>query len=110
MLWIIAVSSRSKAAVCNACRLLPKSELSQRDAQGIISLFFGKEGVESEDEAEAAGAFRALECLINDNARLFAPIAMPLIEQMLNRQEAEALSPSEIKIFETPEGLISSLH
>ena len=64
----------------------------------------GAEGVASKHGAEAAGAFRAIECLIQEDASVVAPVVIPHIEALLDRQQAEALSPADLRIFETPEG------
>ena len=65
---------------------------------------FGVEGVLSSKESEAVAAYRSIECLMQSHAALIAPFVVPRIEQMLDRQEAEALSPADLRIFETPEG------
>lgn len=70
----------------------------------MVAILFGREGVASQNEADAEAALRAIECLVEKDAPVVAPIVMPLIELWLDRQEAEALSPSDIRIFETPEG------
>ena len=65
---------------------------------------FGVEGVLSSCKSEAIAAYRSIECLMQDQAALVAPLVMSRTEQLLDRQEAEALSPADLRIFETPEG------
>ncbi len=87
------------------CRLLPPAfKLSEHIAEDVVAQIFGEQGVISRDEAEAIAAYRAIECLMEDAADLFAPFSMSRTERLLDRQDAEALSVADLRIFETPEG------
>ena len=66
--------------------------------------FFGKEGICSDSRNESRAAFRALECLCQEDAELVAPVLKPRLEELLDRRQAESLSLSELRIFQTPEG------
>lgn len=66
---------------------------------------FGAEGVGSRDAAEEGAAFGALECLMQENSEAAGAALTGQIQQLLDRTKAEVLSPAELQIFRTPEGM-----
>ena len=54
------------------------------------------------------GAYRAIQCLVAEDAEAVAPSLLPSMERLLDRSEAESLSLADLRIFQTPEGGFSS--
>lgn len=89
-----------------SCRLLPASDLlTAESVDSILDHLFGEEGIASDCRKEARAAIRAIGCLCQEDAELVAPALKPRIEELLDRQHSEALSPAELRIFQTPEGM-----
>lgn len=82
--------------------------MTEEVAKPIVLHLFGQEGIGSTQTAETESAFRAIECLVRDDAELVAPLVIPLMEKLLDSREADALSPTDLRIFETPEGKLQS--
>lgn len=88
-----------------SCRLLlPSFRLTEQFAEEVVDFILGKEGVGSDTESEATAACRAIECLMKNDAEIVAPLLMTRIEQLVDRRDADALSPADLRIFATPEG------
>lgn len=68
----------------------------------------GNTGLNSEDENESISAVNTISCLIEFNSkRLFYHILSALITK-LNNAEIEKLTESDILIYNTPDGILSS--
>lgn len=71
----------------------------------VCQHLFGDHGLASDHLPEVSATYTAVRSLIQDNVQVAAAALLPRIEQSLDRRDADALSPAEITILKTPEGL-----
>lgn len=83
--------------------------LASRDAVRTLT---AEEGASSARAEEREAAQLGLGSAMAENASGVAPHLMPRLESMLDLQEHNSLSPTQIKIFRTPRGGLppSNLH
>ena len=103
---LISVGLANAAQLTNVfCRKrLGASFISRANVGPICDQLFGGHGLASIYPAEVESTYTAVQSLVRDNVETAMPDLMPRIEQALDRRDAEALSPAEITILNTPEG------
>ncbi|KAK9804294.1 hypothetical protein WJX72_005256 [[Myrmecia] bisecta] len=81
--------------------------LTPGEADTLVHLMFGPDGVGSHDSAQRKAAGRALGSVMAVSPDIMhQPISAALVKAV-DRTEHDVLSPNEIKIYETPEGDIA---
>ena len=73
-----------------------------------VSVLVGAEGVASERPAEEAAAQAALGSAMAESAPELFSAVLAALQRLTDRREHDALSPDEIKIYQTPPGAPSS--
>ena len=69
-----------------------------------MDVIFGPEGLSSPQRLEVAAAYTALESLMHENAKAVGSALLLRLRALLDREEAESLSASDLRIYQTPEG------
>lgn len=70
-----------------------------------VSVLMGPEGVASEHPAEERAAHTALGSAMAENAPALFDCMLAALQTLLDRREPDAMSPDEVKIFQTPPGM-----
>lgn len=73
-------------------------------ASAVLALLLSKEGASSAAKADQLAAYGAIECLAHEGAAAISPSLFSRLEELLDTSEADALSPADLTIYQTPEG------
>lgn len=74
------------------------------NVESILEILFGSEGLNSSFEQEERSAFSALESLMRKGEDAIGSALLMRLRSLLDRAEAESLSASDLRIYQTPKG------
>ncbi|DBB12167.1 TPA: hypothetical protein ACH3X3_006274 [Trebouxia sp. C0006] len=106
---VICNARRHPQAAWNSAkrRIHKLGEVFDEKPQAVVDIFFSSDGINSANPAEQRAANLALSSAMADAPNTIYPALHSALTKAIDHREHDAISPTEVKIFFTPAGIIA---